>query len=161
MTGSQERVTGETVRPRLTLVNTVMTVVRQARTRNARGKAAVTAESAAAGRRLERYIKDHWPRSKGGIKKLASEIGASTETVYAWFRGESEPSVGHLRMLAKHLGATRATLLAVYDGEDAPSASDVEARLLAVEGAVSLLMQSVDSKQPRLGVRERKAGSAG
>jgi transcriptional regulator with XRE-family HTH domain len=91
----------------------------------------------APGRRLEHYIKARWTRRNGGILKLAGNIGASTETVYAWFRGESEPSMAHLRLLADQLGVRRAVLVAVLDGDPLPG--EAEHATGASAGAINAL----------------------
>lgn len=70
--------------------------------------------------------------------KLASEIGSSTETLYAWFRGDSEPSMSHLRELSDKLGVRRAVLVAILDGDPLPGESEqipetLETRLRAIE----------------------------
>lgn len=127
MTGNAERLTGTNVRPRLTLVNTLVRV-----------PAATDVNEP--GRRLEGYVKEHWTRRDGGIRKLAARMGTSAETLYAWFRGETEPNLAHLRSLAELLEVSRADLVAVMDGETPAGA--VEERLRALEAAVALLARS-------------------
>lgn len=103
----------------------------------------VDATEATPGRRLERYVKARWTRRNGGILGLASEIGSSTETIYSWFRGDSEPSMAHLRAIADRLGVRRAVLVAVLDGDPLPGEIDrlpeaLEGRLRALEAALAL-----------------------
>lgn len=76
--------------------------------------------------------------------KLAGEIGSSTETLYAWFRGDSEPSMAHLRELSDKLGVRRAVLVAILDGDPLPGESEqipesVETRLRAIEAELATL----------------------
>jgi hypothetical protein len=130
MTVIAASLTERTVRPRLTLVNTLVPMVRAERTKGLRE---------AAGRRLERYVKERWPRGKGGMRGLASVIGSSPETMYSWFRGDTEPGMAHLRELADKLETTRAILVAVLDGEPADVAEPIEVRLRAVEAELESL----------------------
>lgn len=115
MTGIAALSTGRTVLPRLTVVNSVVTVDRQGSTDEEGDDKP--------GRRLERYVKERWGRRQGGILALASKIGSSTETVYSWFRSDSEPSMSHLRALAEALGVKRSDLVAILDGS-APTSGD-------------------------------------
>lgn len=116
------------------------------------------------GRRLEGYIKARWTRRKGGMLKLAGLIGSSTETMYAWFRGDSEPSMAHLRAVADQLGVRRAVLVAVLDGDPLPGETDsvpvsLEARLRAVESELqSLRAQSTTAGSPAQRARSSNAG---
>lgn len=150
MTGITAGPTGSTVRPRLTLVNRVVSVDRRLGTEQA--------DEDAPGRRLERYIKARWTRKQGGIVKLASEIGSSTETIYAWFRGETEPNMSHLRALAEKLGVRRSVLVAVLDGDPLPGeTADPESfgdRLRLLEATVARLVE------PALDGRETQARRA-
>lgn len=104
MTASVVRVTGTTVRPRLTVVNRLVPVD--------------TEIPDTSGTRLRAYIDDHWSRRQGGILGLAKKLGTSTETMYEWFRDEREPSLDHLTRLAEQLGSIRSEILAVMDGEE-------------------------------------------
>lgn len=78
---------------------------------------AVQSEDSTPGRRLEAFIRQRWTRRQGGITKLATAIGSSTETMYSWFRGSAEPSMAHLRSLAAVLGVSRSEIVSVMDGE--------------------------------------------
>lgn len=69
------------------------------------------------GKRLERYLKSKTSRDRGGLRGLAQEVGISTDSMYKWFRGETEPTLEPLGKLARVLGVTRSELVAVYDGE--------------------------------------------
>lgn len=112
-----------------------------------------------AGRRLERYIKEQWPRGKGGIRGLAAAIGASAETIYSWFRGETEPSMSHLREVAAKLSTTRSVLVAVLDGETTGIPDPVEVRLRAVEAELqSLRARRGGAASPRRSVPGGTAG---
>ncbi len=144
MTELAERLAGQTVRPALSLVNSVVTMDRQGRTDD---------DAQEPGRRLERYIKARWTRREGGIRKLAAEIGASPETVHAWFRGTNEPSMAHLRAIADKLGVRRAVLVAVLDGDPLPGetdGADLEERIRGLEGAVALLTRQAAEAPPAL-----------
>lgn len=143
------RLTDDTVRPRLSLVNTFMPMDRQSGIEQD--------EEETPGRRLEGYVKARWTRRQGGIQKLAADIGTSTETMYAWFRGASEPNMGHLRGLADQLGVRRAVLVAVLDGDPLPGESDggvSSGQAEAISGLVALLRplveQSTDGVEARL-----------
>lgn len=110
---------------------------------------------------FEQLVRERWPRSKGGILGLAREIGSTTETIYAWFRGDNEPNMGHLAGLATALGVSPAALVAALDGDPypAPPSDTVEARLRALEAAVALLgLEGVAALQERSARRE-SAGS--
>jgi hypothetical protein len=111
------------------------------------------------GRRLERYIKARWTRRNGGILGLANAIGSSTETIYAWFRGDNEPSMAHLRSVADNLGVRRAVLVAVLDGDPLPGESpDLDARLRTLELTVERLAQRAIEAPSGPRVREGSAG---
>ena len=69
------------------------------------------------GRRLERYIRGRWGRDRGGISGLCTTVGVARESMYAWFRGDTDPTLEHLRLIAEALGVSRAQLLAAMDGE--------------------------------------------
>lgn len=69
------------------------------------------------GRRLERFVKSRWTRDRGGIRALAKEIGAVPETLYSWFRGDTDPSLEALAELGRALGLRRSVLVAAMDGE--------------------------------------------
>jgi DNA-binding XRE family transcriptional regulator len=69
------------------------------------------------GRRLERFVKARWTRDQGGIRALAKEIGAVPETLYSWFRGDTEPSLEALGELGRVLGVSRSAIVAAMDGE--------------------------------------------
>lgn len=112
----------------------------------------------AGGRRLEAYVKSRWPRARGGMRKLAAEVGMTPETLYSWFRGDFEPNLGTLRVMASVLGVRRIDLVAALDGEGDTPGQPVEARLRAVEGAVSLLMQQADVALPTQDAPRKRAG---
>lgn len=78
-------------------------------------------DAAQRGQRLERYIRARWDRQQGGLRGLAAQAGVSSDSLYKWFRGESEPSLEGLGSVAAVLGVKRYELVAVYDG-DKPSA---------------------------------------
>lgn len=110
------------------------------------------ASTDAPGRRLERYIKERWTRDKGGMRGLATAIQSSTETMYSWFRGESEPSMAHLRAIADKLGVRRSVLVAILDGDPLPGETtepeSVESRLRSLEGVASLLTRQIAAVLP-------------
>lgn len=70
-----------------------------------------------AGDRLRAFVDARWSRQQGGIRKLASTIGTTAETMYEWFRNEREPSLAHLRELGAALGVSRSRIVAAMDGE--------------------------------------------
>lgn len=146
MTVIAERLAGQTVRPRLSLVNTLVPMDRQGGTDQP--------DENTPGRRLERYIKGRWTRRQGGILGLASAINSSTETIYAWFRGDSEPSMAHLRELADKLGVRRAVLVAILDGDPLPGEAEqvsevLEARLRAIEAELQSLREHTGAEESR------------
>lgn len=107
----------ETVRPRLTLVNSL-----------------VSEMDKAAGRRLERYIKARWGRDKGGIRGLCAKASFVPETVYSWFRGDTEPSLDSLAEIARLLEVNRSEVLAAIDGVTPAVPLDQELReMIAAE----------------------------
>lgn len=103
------RLTARTVRPNLTVVNTLVPTVDET-----------------SGRRLERYVRQRWSREQGGITGLASETGITRETLYTWFRGETDPSLSNLAALAAALKVRRTEILAAMDGEAPTIPLDVE-----------------------------------
>lgn len=156
MSSNAARLTGRTVRPNLTLVNSLVSVDRQERAEGERD---------APGARLERYIRARWTRREGGIRMLATQIGSSTETIYSWFRGDAEPSMAHLRALADALGVRRSVLVAVFDGDPLPGesldADQVESRLRAVEAGLALLARQAGAALPEPGAPRATTGSGG
>lgn len=106
MAGTTARLTRDTVRPRLMLVNSLVPV---------NAETPDTSEETP-GTRLRDYIDARWNRRNGGILGLAKRLNASTETMYAWFRGDQEPSLDHLTRLADALGVQRWEILAAMDG---------------------------------------------
>lgn len=70
----------------------------------------------AAGRRLERYLRARWGRQQRGMRGLAAKAGTTAETLYSWFRGDTEPSLASLTELAAAVGVNRSEILAVMDG---------------------------------------------
>ncbi len=72
------------------------------------------------GMRLERYIRSRWEHEPGGIRGLAEAAGVSSDALYKWFRGDSEPSLDALGRLARVLGVKRYEIVAVYDGDRPP-----------------------------------------
>lgn len=143
MIGNAVHPTGRTVRRRLTLVNSLVTVT---------SEASGEADEDTPGRRLQLYIAARWTRPKGGMKGLAGVVGTTTETMYAWFRGDQEPNMGHLRAVADALGVRRAVLVAVMDGDPLPGEGlpvRVEARLRYLERELEYLRaQQVDGASP-------------
>ena len=72
------------------------------------------------GMRLERFIRSRWEHEPGGIRGLAEAAGVSSDALYKWFRGDSDPSLEALGRLAEVLGVKRYELVAVYDGDRPP-----------------------------------------
>ena len=93
------RPTGGTVLPRLTLVNSLVTVDTEQ------------------GDRLRAYIDARWPRSRGGMRGFCRAAGMTPETLYSWFRGETSPSFDNLGAIAEALGVRRFEIVAAMDGE--------------------------------------------
>lgn len=154
MTTTNVRLAGRTVRRRLTLVNTLLSMDNHD---GAEGP------EDAPGRRLERFVKAHWERRDGGILKLAEKIGSSTETIYAWFRGDNEPSMAHLRAIADLLGVRRSVLVAVLDGDPVPVEGDrlpdaLEGRLRAIEAALALQGRPAGEERPAQSAPHARAG---
>lgn len=94
-------------------------------------------ESAEAGQRLERFIRSRWDRDRGGLRGLSNEAGISTDSLYKWFRGESEPTLAGLQAVSKVLGVRPYELVAVYHGDrpagDIRDLMDPEVRQQLVE----------------------------
>lgn len=74
--------------------------------------------------RLEPYVRARWTRHQGGVTGLAAATGLTRETLYSWFRGETEPSLANLRTLAAALGVRPWELVAALDGDEAEPAED-------------------------------------
>lgn len=124
----------QTVRPRLTLVNSL-----------------VREMDKTAGRRLERYIKARWGRDKGGIRGLCAQASFVPETIYSWFRGETEPSLDSLAELARILEVNRSEILAAMDGVVAAVPLDDDLRELIaseVERQVSRVLAEGPRQRP-------------
>lgn len=182
MTDNAARLTEETVRPALTLVNRLVPMVSEGSTDEGED---------APGRQLERFVKDRWPRSKGGMRGLAKQIGVVPETLYAWFRGDSEPSMAHMREMAPRLDVTRSQIVAILDNTlagavhstrsapaDPPSPdpllvelrdslrqaqrerADLRERVAALEAAAKLRDQSDDGADDASQARHQTGGSA-
>lgn len=114
----------------------------------------------APGRRLERFVKDRWPRSKGRMRGLAKQVGTTAETLYSWFRGDSEPSMAHLRELARLLQVGRVELVAVIDGAGSDFRSDTLSDPAALSPKPDPLLVEVRealrlAQQERAELRER------
>ena len=116
MHGLASQLSGRTVRPGLTLVNSLVPLMDEK-----------------SGRRLERYIRARWGRKQGGIRGLAKAIGGTAETIYSWFRGETEPYLGTLREVAAALGVRPYQILAAMDGDGPAAAIDPELERLVEE----------------------------
>lgn len=99
------RLTAQTVRLPLTVVNTVVTEMAEDR----------TPEPETPGRRLERYIHAHIKRGTGGIRGFCSRSGLTPEVLYSWFRGETEPQLGSITKMANALEVSRVEILAAMD----------------------------------------------
>jgi hypothetical protein len=69
------------------------------------------------GDRLRQFIERRWPRSRGGLRGFCAAAGIHPETLYAWFRGETEPNLGSLGQLAATLGVRRWEIVAAMDGD--------------------------------------------
>lgn len=148
MTGIHARLAGSTVRSRLTLVNSLVPVDNPERTVGG----------------LEEFIRARWDRSRGGITGLAKSIGSSTESIYAWFRGDSEPSMAHLRELAIALDVTRAELVMALDGSgptpdvarvESATAAALDHQAVALNDLVGLLRPFVEETAEAQEVRVR------
>lgn len=92
----------QTVRIGATLVNTLVTPMR---TKD--------------GQRLEAFVREHWT-GDGGMRGLCAAAGIAPETLYRWFRGETEPDLGSIRQLAAALEVGRAEIVAAIDGQLPP-----------------------------------------
>jgi hypothetical protein len=91
------------------------------------------------GRRLERYIKARWGRDKGGMRGLCKLTSFVPETLYSWFRGETDPSLDSLAEIASALQVRRSAILAAMDGEAPTAVLDGDLReLIAAEVARQL-----------------------
>lgn len=54
------------------------------------------------------------------MRGLCGAAGIAPETLYRWFRGETEPDLGSIRQLADALTVTRAEIVAAIDGQLPP-----------------------------------------
>lgn len=140
MTAVTTHSTARTVRPRLTVVNSVVPTVSENRTPDG---------TDTPGRRLERYITARWGRGKGGIRGLCSATNIAPESMYAWFRGETEPQLGSLTKIAEALGVSRVEVLAAMDGQLAEP-SEEQARRIAREEALTVLQEAIDAGRIRV-----------
>lgn len=95
------------------------------------------------GRRLERYISSHWSRQKGGIRGLASKMGTTPESMYAWFRNETEPTLGSLTKIAEALSVSRVDVLAAMDGELLEPSED-RTREIAQQVAEAVILRAIE-----------------
>ena len=81
------------------------------------------------GQRLRRLVDARWGRERGGIRGISQELGVAPETMYAWFRGESEPKLPHLTQMAGLMGLSRSLVVAVMDGERPVLDAEAEAEV--------------------------------
>lgn len=95
----------------MTFVNTLVTVSTRIPEHDAKQ---------AAGARLKKALDGYYPRARGGLRKLSDEAKIGPETLYRWFRGDSEPDLGTLARVAAACGVTRTALVAAMDGEPVP-----------------------------------------
>lgn len=117
----------------MTFVNTLVTVVARVPEHDERREA---------GRRLKAALDRLYPRSRGGLRRLADDAKIGPETLYRWFRGDSEPDLGTLRRLAQACGVSRTALVAAMDGEEI-STPDPEQEPVWVQAAVDRAVGSV------------------
>ena len=82
--------------------------------------------------RLEAYVRARWTRQQGGITGLAASTGLTRETLYSWFRGETELSLANLRTLSAALGVRPWELVAALDGDE-PVVPDDQVRRIVRE----------------------------
>lgn len=125
-----DTLTRETVRNTVTVVNTLVTDMPRVPEHTARREA---------GRRLKATLDELYPRGRGGLRKLADEAKVGPETLYRWFRGDSEPDLGTLRRVAAACKVSRTDLVAAMDDDRAepPSWQQVAERLARVEERLS------------------------
>lgn len=113
------------------------------------------------GQRLETFVREHWT-TKGGMRGLCSEAGIAPETLYRWFRGETEPDLGSVRQLADALKVTRAEVVAALDGQLPPPnwqtelAAEVERGMRTVLAEQGLALQRAERPERAAPARKRK-----
>ena len=101
------------------------------------------------GRRLERYVKARWGRDKGGIRGLCAQASFVPETIYSWFRSETEPSLDSLGELARILKVHRSAILAAMDGVTAAVPLDDELRDLIASEVERQVSRALAGGPPR------------
>ena len=136
MSEMADHLAGRTVRPYLTLVNRVVTM------------------RAEEGERLRGYVEAHWNRRKGGVRGLCRKLNASPETIYSWYRGETEPNLGSLEALATALEVRRWEIVAAMDGDLVLAAADERTRQ-ALRAEIEAVLDE------RLGPRKEARARAG
>jgi len=144
----------------VTFVNTLVTVSPRVPEHDAKK---------AAGRRLKAALDGYFPRARGGLRGLAEEASIGPETLYRWFRGDSEPDLGTLARVAVACGVSRTVLVAAMDGEEVPFdqppawASELmaEVRMLRDESLAVAAARAVDVAVESLGLQPRAEPARG
>lgn len=100
-------------------------------------------------RRLRELVDERYPRSGGGIRRLAKDSGVKEEVIHSWFRKTGpEPSLGSLAKLGKALHLERSAILALMDGVTPPETKEAPAPKWAkgLISDVSAIRKVVDSE---------------
>lgn len=137
MEDQRDQLTDRTVRPPLTLVNTLL----QVETR---------------GSRLRHFLMERMGSRHGWVVKLAAESGVTRQTLSSWFGGRTEPDLAALRAIAEKLPGTVRVfeIVAAMEGEEPAVALDAQTRE-ALRAEIEAVLDE------RLGPRREGRGRAG
>ena len=102
-----------------------------------------------AGKRLERYVRERWGRSQGGIRALAKELHVAPDRVYAWFNETAAMDTDQLADMARLLKVTRVEILAAMDAV-AGDLSEASARRIAREEVEAMLSREIAAGRLRV-----------
>ena len=94
------------------------------------------------GDRLRVFVETHWGRRKGGMRGFCRAVGTTPETLYSWFRGETDPSMSSLAAIADALKVKRYEIVAVMDGEGVVAPVDAAALADRIQTIVDAALDS-------------------
>lgn len=94
------------------------------------------------------------------MKGLAATMSVSTESMYAWFRGDVEPQLGSITKIADALGVSRVAVLAAMDGE-LVEPSEETTRRIAREEARAALQEAIAAGRLQVPAEPRRGSRRG
>lgn len=94
------------------------------------------------GERLSAYIRARWPRGKGGIRRLISNLGTSPDTFYGYLNDKHPVDMEFLGRLAVQLSVRRYEIVAAMDGVGPIVPLDEQSRELVREEVRAALAEA-------------------